>query len=103
MRLWYCLQELSWLGLRHVKYHAEPHHVPLMGQALVRVIRLASGEAWREEYGDMWSNMWDSACDCMMTVPPPPPLPLRLPLPSARRGQGGGWGWVDREGMAAVN
>ena len=61
-------QELNWLGLRHVKYQAEPHHVPLMGQALVRVIRLASGEAWREEYHDMWTDVWDKACECMITA-----------------------------------
>ena len=59
-------EQVTWLGARHVKYGARPHHSPIMSEVLLTVLEQAVGDEWRQDMHDAWTELWDKACGKMM-------------------------------------
>jgi len=59
-------EQVAWLGARHVKYGAKPHHVPVLSQVLLTVMEQAVGEGWNNEVETAWALLWENACNRMM-------------------------------------
>jgi hemoglobin-like flavoprotein len=61
-------EQINWLGSKHVKYGAKPHHVPILGQMLVGVLERAVGDEWTEEMTAAWNDLWTVSCGKMMAA-----------------------------------
>eukprot|EP00288_Rhodomonas_lens_P020008 CAMPEP_0177690586 /NCGR_PEP_ID=MMETSP0484_2-20121128/847_1 /TAXON_ID=354590 /ORGANISM="Rhodomonas lens, Strain RHODO" /LENGTH=494 /DNA_ID=CAMNT_0019201143 /DNA_START=148 /DNA_END=1629 /DNA_ORIENTATION=+ len=59
-------EQVRWLGVRHVKYGAKPHHTQILGQVLINVLEEAVGEEWSSEMEKAWLDLWNTACAAMM-------------------------------------
>jgi hemoglobin-like flavoprotein len=59
-------EQINWLGSKHVKYGAKPHHVPILGQMLVTVLEQAVGDEWTEEMSTAWTDLWNASCEKLM-------------------------------------
>eukprot|EP00960_Hanusia_phi_P041877 755186-Hanusia_phi.AAC.2 len=55
-------QQISWLGLRHVKYKIRPHHIPLMGPVFLAVVSEAAGVHWSQETEKAWTVLFNMVC-----------------------------------------
>ncbi|EKX39126.1 hypothetical protein GUITHDRAFT_143733 [Guillardia theta CCMP2712] len=55
-------QQISWLGLRHVKYKIRPHHIPLMGPVFLAVVAEAAGVHWSQDTEKAWSVLFNMVC-----------------------------------------
>ena len=60
------IEQVNWLGSRHVKYGSKPHHVPIVGQVILTVLEQAVGDEWTDEMHTAWLNLWNTSCAKMM-------------------------------------
>ncbi|EKX39124.1 hypothetical protein GUITHDRAFT_60729, partial [Guillardia theta CCMP2712] len=58
-------QQVSCLGLRHVKYRVRPHHIPLMGPVFMSVLSEAAGPDWTPEVEKAWGVVFSMVCESM--------------------------------------
>eukprot|EP00960_Hanusia_phi_P029720 748121-Hanusia_phi.AAC.6 len=58
-------QQVSCLGLRHVKYRVRPHHIPLMGPVFMSVLSEAAGPEWTPEVEKAWGVVFSMVCESM--------------------------------------
>mmetsp|Transcript_29780 Transcript_29780/g.71770 ORF Transcript_29780/g.71770 Transcript_29780/m.71770 type:complete len:1445 (+) Transcript_29780:115-4449(+) len=62
------IEQINWLGSRHVKYGAKPHHIPIMGQVLLTVLEQSCGDEWTDEMANAWMDLWNASCARMMAA-----------------------------------
>ena len=60
------IEQVNWLGSRHVKYGSKPHHVPILGQVILTVLEQACGDEWSDEMATAWLELWNNSCAKMM-------------------------------------
>jgi len=57
---------LSSLGRDHRKFHVEPGHYEIVGDALLEALRTFAGEQWSYEYDQAWRDAYDTIAKKMM-------------------------------------
>ena len=60
--------QLRFLGLRHVTYNVQPHHIPLMGPPLLSVLAELLGTDWTPEVEKAWTSLFDVISETMATA-----------------------------------
>ena len=51
------------LGRDHRKFHVEPEHYEVVGEALLEALRTFAGEQWGIEYDQAWRDAYDVIAD----------------------------------------
>jgi len=61
------LQQMSWIGYRHMTYGVKQAQVPVIGGLVISVIQSAVGEEdWSSDVQAAWEAVWGQANDAMM-------------------------------------
>ena len=56
------------LGRAHRRFHVEPQHYGVVGQALIASLREYAGERWSIEYDQAWRDAYDTMAIRMLTA-----------------------------------
>jgi len=60
------IEQVSWLGLRHLAYGTKREHGELVGKVLISSVEHSMGDEWTQELNKAWWDLWNKAFNILI-------------------------------------